>query len=130
MGGAEDHLRWADSSYLCMGLDGKPAQAGSGRRRKASVPTAPRAVPPGARILHGRSEELWMAPAFLMMTRYEQVRSVVAAIAGDAAADDVRLVLPETSVCTTQFGDTDGAAASGCRGGPAQPKRTAAAWPI
>jgi hypothetical protein len=37
------------------------------------------------------------APTFLMMTGYEQVRSVAAAIAGDMkAADDVRLVLPET----------------------------------
>jgi thioredoxin reductase len=43
------------------------------------------------------------APTFLMMTGYEQVRSVAAAIAGDArAADDVRLLLPETGVCSTQ----------------------------
>ena len=42
------------------------------------------------------------APTFLMLTGYEQVRSVVAAIAGDlAAADDVHLVLPETGVCST-----------------------------
>lgn len=40
------------------------------------------------------------APTFLMLTGYEQVRSVVAAIAGDMkAADDVKLVLPETGVC-------------------------------
>ena len=40
------------------------------------------------------------APTFLMATGYEQVRSVVAALAGDlAAADDVRLVVPETGVC-------------------------------
>ena len=44
------------------------------------------------------------APTFLLMTGYEQVRSVAAAIAGDMeAADDVRLVLPETGVCATQF---------------------------
>jgi thioredoxin reductase len=61
------------------------------------------------------------APTFLMMTGYEQVRSVTAAIAGDMReADDVRLVLPETGVCSTQVapparGDT----ASGCCGGPA-----------
>ncbi len=43
------------------------------------------------------------APTFLLLTGYEQVRSVVAAIAGDmAAADDVRLVLPETGVCSTK----------------------------
>ena len=42
------------------------------------------------------------APTFLLLTGYEQVRSVVAAIAGDwAAARDVRLVLPETGVCSS-----------------------------
>ncbi len=60
------------------------------------------------------------APTFLMLTGYEQVRSVVAAIAGDmAAADDVRLVLPETGVCSTTpivVGET--APAGGCCGGP------------
>ena len=40
------------------------------------------------------------APTFLMLTGYEQVRSVTAHIAGDhIAADDVRLILPETGVC-------------------------------
>jgi hypothetical protein len=40
------------------------------------------------------------APTFLAMTGYEQVRSVVAAIAGDhEAAGRVELVLPETGVC-------------------------------
>ena len=42
------------------------------------------------------------APTFLMLTGYEQVRSIAAAIAGDlAAADEVNLVLPETGVCKT-----------------------------
>lgn len=42
------------------------------------------------------------APTFLMLTGYEQVRSVVAALAGDVArADQVELVLPETGVCNT-----------------------------
>ncbi|HEX2283074.1 MAG TPA: NAD(P)-binding domain-containing protein [Thermomicrobiales bacterium] len=42
------------------------------------------------------------APTFLMLTGYEQVRSVAAAIAGDwGAARDVRLVLPETGVCSS-----------------------------
>jgi hypothetical protein len=42
------------------------------------------------------------APTFLMLTGYEQVRSVAAAIAGDwEAARDVQLVLPETGVCST-----------------------------
>jgi hypothetical protein len=40
------------------------------------------------------------APTFLMMTGYEQVRSVLAKIAGDdRAAAGVELVLPETGVC-------------------------------
>jgi hypothetical protein len=44
------------------------------------------------------------APTFLMATGYEQVRSVVAALAGDfAAADDVQLDLPETGVCSVSF---------------------------
>jgi hypothetical protein len=58
------------------------------------------------------------APTFLLLTGYEQVRSVAAAIAGNmVAADDLRLVLPETGVCTTErIAITDGAA--GCCGGP------------
>jgi thioredoxin reductase len=44
------------------------------------------------------------APTFLMATGFEQVRSVVAHLAGDqAAAEDVRLVLPETGVCSVSF---------------------------
>ncbi len=42
------------------------------------------------------------APTFLMLTGYEQARSVVSAIAGDwEAARRVELVLPETGVCST-----------------------------
>ena len=60
------------------------------------------------------------APTFLMLTGYEQVRSVVAAIAGDlAAADDIHLVLPETGVCSTNLAPVAAAASSGCCGGPA-----------
>ena len=44
------------------------------------------------------------APTFLMLTGYEQVRSIAAAIAGDwAAARDVQLVLPETGVCSSSI---------------------------
>ena len=40
------------------------------------------------------------APTFLMLTGYEQVRSIAAEIAGDhEAAAKVELVLPETGVC-------------------------------
>ncbi len=55
------------------------------------------------------------APNFLMATGYEQARSVVAALAGDlAAADDVQLVLPQTGVCSSDFGSQDAAAAVCC----------------
>lgn len=59
------------------------------------------------------------APTFLMATGFEQVRSVVAALAGDlAAADRVELDLPETGVCSTDPGTDDDAPASpsGCCG--------------
>ncbi|MER8459917.1 NAD(P)-binding domain-containing protein [Mesorhizobium sp. M0027] len=57
------------------------------------------------------------APTFLLLTGYEQVRSVAAAIAGDmVAADNVQLVLPETGVCTVP---RIGIADTGCCGGPA-----------
>ncbi|MER9678806.1 FAD-dependent oxidoreductase [Mesorhizobium sp. M0184] len=57
------------------------------------------------------------APTFLLLTGYEQVRSVAAAIAGDmVAADNVQLVLPETGVCTVP---RIGVADKGCCGGPA-----------
>ncbi|MFK5688609.1 FAD-dependent oxidoreductase [Ornithinimicrobium sp. LYQ92] len=40
------------------------------------------------------------APSFLALTGFEQVRSIVAAVAGDReAAERVELVLPETGVC-------------------------------
>jgi thioredoxin reductase len=45
------------------------------------------------------------APTFLMRTGYEQVRSVVAALAGDwMAARELRLALPETGVCGVDVG--------------------------
>ncbi|WFE49464.1 FAD-dependent oxidoreductase [Micromonospora sp. WMMD1155] len=47
------------------------------------------------------------APTFLMATGYEQVRSVVAALAGDwSAARDVQLDLPETGVCNSNPEDS------------------------
>ena len=59
------------------------------------------------------------APTFLLLTGYEQVRSVAAALAGDlAAANDVHLVLPETGVCTTRPVIVGGESA-GCCGGAA-----------
>jgi glycine/D-amino acid oxidase-like deaminating enzyme len=45
------------------------------------------------------------APTFLLRTGYEQVRSVVAALAGDwESARNVELVLPETGVCSANRG--------------------------
>lgn len=57
------------------------------------------------------------APTFLAMTGYEQVRSVVAALAGDhEAAARGELVLPDTGVCSGSglSDDLDGASAGGC----------------
>lgn len=54
------------------------------------------------------------APTFLMLTGYEQVRSIIADIAGDrAAAERVELVLPETGVCSVS---PVAGEASGCCG--------------
>ncbi len=65
------------------------------------------------------------APTFLAVTGYEQVRSIVAEIAGDhAAARRVELVLPETGVCIGPAGFLATKATS-CCGGPA-PKDVAA----
>jgi hypothetical protein len=51
------------------------------------------------------------APNFLLASGHEQVRSVIAALAGDlVAADDVQLDPPQTGVCSTQFDE----ATSGC----------------
>lgn len=81
----------------------------------------------GARILAQPEQDFYLAgmksygraPTFLMATGYEQVRSIAAALAGDAAAADaVELELPETGVCSTSIpGDT--AAEDACCGAPA-----------
>jgi len=63
------------------------------------------------------------APTFLMMTGYEQVRSIVAEIAGDhEAAADVRLVLPETGVCSGPPAADPAEAAGACCGADATTK--------
>ncbi|MFV2103731.1 FAD-dependent oxidoreductase [Micromonospora sp. LOL_024] len=60
------------------------------------------------------------APTFLMATGYEQVRSVVAALAGDwQAARDVQLDLPETGVCTSSPAEATGT--DSCDGSTPQP---------
>jgi NAD(P)H-nitrite reductase large subunit len=61
------------------------------------------------------------APTFLAMTGYEQVRSVVAELAGDhEAAARIELQLPDTGVCAGAglFDDPDGASAGGCCAAP------------
>lgn len=69
--------------------------------------------PHGARLLAHPEKDFYIAgmksygraPTFLMATGYEQVRSIVAAIAGDQdAADRVELVLPETGACSADIG--------------------------
>lgn len=58
------------------------------------------------------------APTFLMLTGYEQVRSIAAELAGDQeAARRVELVLPETGVCSRPVGASP--TAESCCGGPA-----------
>jgi len=67
-------------------------------------------VPPhGARELAQPEPDLYIvgmksygrAPTFLMLTGYEQVRSVASALVGDVAgAAAVELVLPQTGVCS------------------------------
>lgn len=61
------------------------------------------------------------APTFLAMTGYEQVRSVVAMLAGDrAGAERIELTLPETGVCGgSGIYGVDGDAGSCCAPTPA-----------
>jgi hypothetical protein len=62
------------------------------------------------------------APTFLMLTGYEQVRSIAAALAGDLeAAARVELVLPETGVCKVSLQAPAGAGDVACCGGEAPP---------
>lgn len=54
------------------------------------------------------------APTFLVTTGNEQVRSIVAHLAGDdASADEVQLVLPETGVCSSSNALSDAELAVG-----------------
>ncbi|NTF50968.1 NAD(P)-binding domain-containing protein [Rhizobium rhizogenes] len=75
---------------------------------------------PGFTIVGSKS--YGRAPTFLMATGYEQVRSVVAEIAGDhKAAREVHLVLPKTGVCSVDLGVSlmEGGESGTCCGGPA-----------
>ena len=84
-------------------------------------------VPPHgeAELAHSQEPGFYMvgmksygrAPTFLMMTGYEQVRSITSALVGDwKAAREVELVLPETGVCSVNnrnLTDDSGAACCG-----------------
>lgn len=60
------------------------------------------------------SKSYGRAPTFLLLTGYEQARSVAAAVAGDwEAARQVQLVLPETGVCCTTRDDSVGISCCG-----------------
>ena len=60
------------------------------------------------------------APTFLMLTGYEQVRSVVAELTGDlAGARRVELTLPATGVCSATPGTAEDSA--GCCGSTPTP---------
>ncbi|PAF16672.1 NAD(P)-binding domain-containing protein [Terribacillus saccharophilus] len=55
------------------------------------------------------------APTFLLATGYEQVRSIVASIAGDIeSAKQVKLKLPETGVCKTNIVTAKQQSCCGC----------------
>jgi hypothetical protein len=76
---------------------------------------------PEARFYSVGAKSYGRAPNFLLATGHEQVRSVVAALAGDmAAADDVRLELPQTGVCSTQFDEASSACCAAGDGAPDQ----------
>jgi thioredoxin reductase len=65
------------------------------------------------------------APTFLMITGYEQVRSIMADLAGDrVAAERVELVLPETGVCSRGTAP-DAKATTSCGGSTSAPKAKA-----
>ena len=68
---------------------------------------------PEARFFTAGMKSYGRAPTFLLRTGYEQVRSIVAELAGDyEAARRVELTLPKTAVCSTGLGN--GAAGNGC----------------
>ncbi len=63
------------------------------------------------------SKSYGRAPTFLMATGYEQVRSIVAYMTGDIeAAERVELDLPQTGVCSADFGDGKGESVGSCCG--------------
>ncbi|CAL2080630.1 Glutamate synthase [Tenacibaculum sp. 190524A02b] len=77
------------------------------------------------------SKSYGRAPTFLMATGYEQVRSIVAYLAGDIeAAERVELNLPETGVCSSNLGIGGETAGGGCCGSEEETVNTEAACGI
>ncbi len=85
-----------------------PDRAGAADRSRTSIAAAPcgRTARANSRrtsrgFYFAGMKSYGRAPTFLMLTGYEQVRSIAADIAGDReAAERVELVLPETGVCS------------------------------
>ena len=111
-----------------------PCRRRSGWRSRSTPTSTPAAAsaPTGAKDLAHPEPDLYLvgmksygrAPTFLAMTGYEQVRSVVAELAGDhEAAARIELDLPDTGVCggAGLFDDPDGASAGGCCAAPGRP---------
>jgi thioredoxin reductase len=91
-----------------------------------NIPSCGSVQATGARDLaHAQEPNLYVvgmksygrAPTFLAMTGYEQVRSIVAMLAGDVeAAERIELVLPDTGVCggSGLYDDPESASSGGC----------------
>jgi len=70
------------------------------------------------------------APTFLMITGYEQVRSIIADIVGDKeGAARVELVLPETGVCSAPLDNDSADSDDGCCGDSKVDKKEACCAP-
>ena len=70
---------------------------------------------PEANLFIAGMKSYGRAPTFLMLTGYEQVRSIVAALTGDfESARNVQLDLPETGVCNLDL--SNGTALGNCCG--------------
>jgi len=71
------------------------------------------------------SKSYGRAPTFLMATGYEQVRSVVAYLAGDTeAAERVELDLPQTGVCSSNLAKVNSTSTGCCSPAPLSTEKT------
>lgn len=68
---------------------------------------------PEPKFFIGGMKSYGRAATFLLVTGYEQVRSIADELVGDhAAARRVQLVLPKTGVCSTDIGSAGGSCCS------------------